>query len=98
MSQRVGSPVCGEKTYDDVNGAAAVVLDNFVRSLVGATANDPCLITTFIILDTNSVLADCDRVSQTPQRLMRFTDHPRTRRILAYKLHRNVRPQPDSSR
>lgn len=43
--------------YDDVDGAAAVVLDNFVACLIGTAANDPGLVARSIILDGYSILA-----------------------------------------
>ena len=43
---------------DDVNGTAAVVLDDFVRSMVGSTTDDPALLASSILLDGNSIFAD----------------------------------------
>lgn len=43
---------------DDIDGAAAVVLDDLVASVVGATAYDPRLLTGLVVLDGNGILAD----------------------------------------
>lgn len=43
---------------DDVNGTAAVVLDNLVRTVVSTTTDDPGLGASLIVLDGKSVLAD----------------------------------------
>lgn len=43
---------------DDVNGAAAVVLDDFVRTVVRTTTNDPGLRTSLVILNRESILTD----------------------------------------
>jgi len=43
---------------DDVYGAAAVVLDHFVGSVVGASADDPGLAAGLVVFDADGVFAD----------------------------------------
>lgn len=43
---------------DDVYGAAAVVLDNLVGSVVGASADDPGLAAGLVVFDADGVFAD----------------------------------------
>jgi len=43
---------------DDVDGSAAVVLDDLVRSMVGTTTDDPSVLTSLVVLDGECVLAN----------------------------------------
>lgn len=43
---------------DDVDGAAAVVLNHLVAGVVGTTAYDPRLLPSLVVLDADGVLAD----------------------------------------
>jgi hypothetical protein len=44
--------------FDDVDGTAAVVLDDLVRAVVGTTTDDPSLRTSLVVLDRESILVD----------------------------------------
>ena len=41
---------------DDIDGTAAVMLDDFVTRVIGTTSNDPALLTGLIIFDANRIL------------------------------------------
>ena len=43
---------------DDIDGTAAVVLDDLVRAVVSTTTDDPSLRTGLVILDREGILAD----------------------------------------
>lgn len=43
---------------DDVDGTAAVVLNDLIRGVVGTTANDPGLLSGLVVLDGDGILAD----------------------------------------
>jgi hypothetical protein len=62
---------------DDIDGTAAVVLDNLVRAVVGTTTDDPSLRTSLVVLDRESILVDILRRHPPTKRTQECSSHCR---------------------